>query len=85
MRKMVLEKGGPDTVPIVISHCDRKEQWCTHYAPLVQTKDFLIGQPSTDEYLAALGPESLLDWEHIKGGARKLTPGFLKGYIDKLP
>jgi hypothetical protein len=86
MRKMVVEMGGgADIVPLVISHCNRRKQWCTHYAPLVQTKDFLIGQPTTDEYLAALGPESFLDWEHLKGGVRKFTPNFLKGFIDMLP
>jgi hypothetical protein len=57
---------------------------CSHYAPLVQTKDFLMGQPSTDEYLASLGTESFLDWEHFKGGARKISPGFIKDYINKL-
>lgn len=74
---MILEKYGNDVdgaVPIVISQCDNKQQMCSHYAPLVQTKDFLLGQPTTEEYLAALGPESLLDYEHLKGGARKILP-----------
>ncbi|KAG7356767.1 hypothetical protein IV203_001453 [Nitzschia inconspicua] len=85
MRKMIVEKGGPDSIPVVISQCDRKQQMCSHYAPLVQSKDFLMGLPTTEEHLAALGPESFLDWEHLKGGARKILPGSLKEYIDKLP
>jgi hypothetical protein len=84
MRKMAMEKGGPENYPIVISQCDKKQEMCTHYAPLVQGKDFLVGRPPMEKHLEVLGPESFLDWEHFKGGARRLAPASIKKYFDEL-
>ncbi|KAL3923576.1 MAG: hypothetical protein SGILL_001577 [Bacillariaceae sp.] len=86
MRKQVIEKGGEGTVPVVISQCDKKQEMCTHYAPLVQGSDFLVGNPTSEELAEALGPETFfLNWEHMKGGARRISPAFMKEYIDLLP
>jgi len=85
LRALAVEKGESGNIPVVISHCSIEQEMCTHYAPLVQGKDFLVGQPTTEEHLEALGPETFLDWEHLKGGARKISPKFMKTYIDMLP
>jgi len=85
IRKLVLSKT-PDKSfsPVVISTCSRAQQMCTHYAPLVQGQDFLMGRPTTDSHNASLGEEHFLDWKGFKKGARKVFP-FLNNYIDKLP
>ena len=82
MRKKALEKA-PGNYPVIISQCDSNEEMCTHYVPLVQGSDFLAGKPPMDDWLEALGPESFLDWEHFRGGARRLAPGSLKKYFEK--
>lgn len=84
MRKLAVEKGETDNVPIVISMCSIKDEMCTHYAPLVQGKDFLCGRPDTEQHLGSLPKEYFLDWEGLKQGGRKVFP-FAKHYIDKLP
>ena len=82
MRKMAIEKGGPDNYPVIISNCDKNEGMCTHYAPLVQGGDFLQGKPPMEDYLEALGPEGFLDWDHLMGGARRIAPQSMKHYFD---
>lgn len=81
---MAQEKGGEGTFPLVISTCQKSEDMCTYYAPLLQTKDFLLGQMDTTEFLAGLPAEHFLDWEGFKQGGRKVFP-FAAEYIDMLP
>jgi hypothetical protein len=66
MRQIVAEQGEKGNEPIVITTCSKREQMCTHYAPLVHGKRFLLGRPDTESYNAALGPEDLLNWHGMK-------------------
>jgi hypothetical protein len=66
MRKLVAEQGEEGNVPIVITTCSKREQMCTHYAPLVNGKHFLLGRPDTESYNTAMGPEDLLNWHGMK-------------------
>lgn len=84
MRKLAVEKGEEGTVPIVITTCRKDEEMCTVYAPLVHSKDFLLGQQDTETYLGGLPKEHFLDWEGFKQGGRKVMP-FARKYIDMLP
>ena len=67
LRKAALEAGAD--APVVVSTCSVKESMCTHYAPLKSAKTFLLGQPDTDTYMKALGPEPVVD---LIGSARKM-------------
>lgn len=61
MHKLAAEKlDGQQTV--VISACSKEEQMCTHYAPLVDVQDFLLGRPTTKDFNDALGKEDIIDW-----------------------
>lgn len=85
LRTMAKEQGVEGNVPVVISHCSKEQEMCTHFVPLVQGKDFLIGRPTTEEHIVALGPQSMFpSWEDMKVGARKVFPYFRR-YIDMLP
>ncbi len=84
MRKLAKEQGEKGNVAVVISNCSKDQQMCTHYAPLVQGKKFLMGRPDTEDHLETLGAEHFLDWNGMKQGGRKVFP-FLKNFIDKLP
>ena len=83
MRKLAAEKG--ETIPVVISQCSEGEKVCTHYVPLVNSKEFLIGLPPTEEYIekisVAAKNDSFFIVEAFKGGLRVIFP-FLKPYID---
>jgi hypothetical protein len=58
---------------------------CTHYVPLVQGKAFLIGRPTSEEHIEAIGQQPFfISYTQMKAGARKIAP-FLKDYIDMLP
>lgn len=82
MRKLAKEKGADDAV--VLATCRKFEEMCTLYAPLVQTKDFLLGQLDPETYKAGLPADALVSWDGTKQGMKKFFP-FLKDYIDKLP
>jgi hypothetical protein len=64
MRKLAKQKGQSN--PVVISTCSKEEQMCTHYAPLVKGKKFLLGRPDTETFNEVLGEEELLDWYGMK-------------------
>eukprot|EP00542_Grammatophora_oceanica_P018963 CAMPEP_0194049494 /NCGR_PEP_ID=MMETSP0009_2-20130614/30708_1 /TAXON_ID=210454 /ORGANISM="Grammatophora oceanica, Strain CCMP 410" /LENGTH=274 /DNA_ID=CAMNT_0038695661 /DNA_START=64 /DNA_END=888 /DNA_ORIENTATION=+ len=74
MREYAMKKGEPGNVPIVITTCDFWEQYCRHYAPLLQGKDFLLGQPNSEEWLESLGPEPMIDFEKMKKSVKRYTP-----------
>ena len=66
MRRLAIEKGEKGNVPIVISHCSKEQSMCTHYAPLVQGKKFLLGNPNSEEWIESLGYEDILNLYGIK-------------------
>lgn len=81
---MAKEKGAE--VPIVISTCRKDEQMCTIYAPLVQTQDFLLGLPDSETYLSGLPEEHFfLSYAAFKGGLYKVSPTWLREYVEMLP
>lgn len=82
MKKLAKEKGADNAV--VIATCSKSEEMCTIYAPLVSTKDFLLGQTDPETYKASVPEDALISYKGLKQGARKIAP-FLKEYIDKLP
>ena len=41
---------GKDEHPIVLSTCSIQESMCTHYAPLISSKEFMLGKSLPDEY-----------------------------------
>jgi len=83
MRKLAAEKG--ETIPVVISHCSEGEKSCTHYVPLVNSKEFLVGLPPTEEYMEIISVAAKNDSyglvETFKGGLRVMFP-FLKPYME---
>lgn len=52
------EEGKIPTISIVvITTCNIDQQRCTHYVPLSKGRDFLLGRPTTEDHIMALGPE----------------------------
>jgi len=82
MRKHAKAQGVAD--PVVLTTCNKEQEMCTHYVPLVKTEIFLLGLPTSAEHNAALGKEHFLDWEGFKEGGRRVLP-FFKDFIDMLP
>lgn len=66
MNKLAAEKMGNGAQIIVISMCSKEDQMCTHYAPLVDSEQFLLGRPTTQAFNEALGPEQVFDWYGMK-------------------
>jgi hypothetical protein len=61
--------------PVIVTTCSAKEQMCTHYAPLVKSKKFLLGRPDSFEWLASLPKEtSNLDWVGINRMFHRIVP-----------
>ncbi|KAL3939840.1 MAG: hypothetical protein SGBAC_005518 [Bacillariaceae sp.] len=65
---------------VVVSVCSKEEQMCTHYAPLVQVEDFLLGRPTTFEFNDGLPAETMVDWKGLQltleYGARRFQEWF---------
>ena len=81
MRRLAIEKGEKGNVPVVISHCSKEQSMCTHYAPLVQGKKFLLGNPDSETFNESLGPEDVLNVYGIKktiSGAKEKIGKFLR-------
>jgi hypothetical protein len=78
MRILAEEKGEAGNVPVIISQCSEGDGYCTHYVPLVQGKEFLVGQPPMDKYLESIGDESFELFEILKNGARRIKKYFVK-------
>ena len=68
-----VEKNGKGPV-VVLSTCSVDDSMCTHYAPLTNSKPFLLGQPDTKAYAASLEPEPFIDFEAIKSTLSKIVP-----------
>jgi hypothetical protein len=77
MRILAKEKGEAGNVPVIISQCSEGDGYCTHYVPLVQGGDFLVGQPPMDKYLESIGEESFELFEILKNGARRIKKYFV--------
>mmetsp|Transcript_12683 Transcript_12683/g.29454 ORF Transcript_12683/g.29454 Transcript_12683/m.29454 type:complete len:175 (-) Transcript_12683:57-581(-) len=65
LRKYAEEKGEQGNVPVVVTTCNVVEQMCTHYAPLVQGKNFLLGKLEADEYFASLPVRQWVNWDGV--------------------
>jgi len=58
--------------PVVISTCSAKQQMCTYYMPLRKMKQFFLGNPAAEEYVASFS-ESLtnnrvgVNWNNAVG------------------
>jgi hypothetical protein len=86
MRRLAIEKGGAGTNPIVISTCRKEEQMCTLYAPLVQTKNFLMGRLDSESYKKGLPEEAFfISYGAVKQGLFKITPAWAREYVEMLP
>jgi hypothetical protein len=77
MRILAEEKGEAGNVPVIISQCSEGDGYCTHYVPLVQGSDFLVGQPPMDKYLESIGEETFELFEILKNGARRIKKYFV--------
>ena len=75
MRRLAKEKGEKGNVPLVISSCSKEQQMCTHYAPLVQGKKFLLGNPDSESFIQSLPVEDMLNW---RGMQKTLDDGKMK-------
>mmetsp|Transcript_12868 Transcript_12868/g.31251 ORF Transcript_12868/g.31251 Transcript_12868/m.31251 type:complete len:327 (+) Transcript_12868:292-1272(+) len=85
LRKMGVEQGEEGNAPIVISHCSKEQEMCTHFVPLVQGKDFLVGRPTSEEHLKSLGVQPwIVSYEQVKDNTRKNFP-LLRSVMDMLP
>jgi len=80
LRKYAIKNGEKGNIPVVISSCNASQQMCTHYAPLVQGKKFMFGNPPTDKFLEALGPEQWIDIEAITRTITRYIPA-LKRFL----
>eukprot|EP00526_Cylindrotheca_closterium_P017774 CAMPEP_0113626094 /NCGR_PEP_ID=MMETSP0017_2-20120614/13488_1 /TAXON_ID=2856 /ORGANISM="Cylindrotheca closterium" /LENGTH=295 /DNA_ID=CAMNT_0000536249 /DNA_START=157 /DNA_END=1044 /DNA_ORIENTATION=+ /assembly_acc=CAM_ASM_000147 len=65
MHKIAAETLNNNGQTIVLSACSKEEQMCTHYAPLVNVEDFLLGRPTTKDFNDDLGREDVVDWEGL--------------------
>jgi len=74
LRKYAKEKGEANNIPVVISTCSSRLQMCTHYAPLVQGKDFLLGQVESEAYGQSSGDVSFVNWEGVYRDAKRFFP-----------
>lgn len=85
MRKLGAEKAGESgNIPVIISQCSEGEKICTHYVPLVQGRNFLVGQPSMEDYLESIEVETYEVFEMLKSKVCAILP-FLKKYIENKP
>lgn len=85
IRRLAASKSQEGNELVVISHCSKRQEMCTHYVPLLQGKEFLAGQPPMTEHTQKSVDDAwFINWEQVKGGARNLLP-FLSQYIDMLP
>ena len=75
LRQAAVEAGAD--VPVVLSTCSEKESMCTHYAPLESARTFLLGQPDTDTYLQALGPEPMIGFMAALTKMKRRAAGWL--------
>lgn len=66
MRILAEERGESGNVAVVISQCSEREGTCTHYVPLSQGKDFLVGNPTMEEHLELIGDANNEIWEALK-------------------
>jgi hypothetical protein len=61
--------------PVIITTCSAKEQMCTHYAPLVKSKKFLLGRPDSVAWIESLPKDtSVIDWKGVKRMANRIVP-----------
>jgi hypothetical protein len=77
LRKHILANSPSDhsNPPVIISTCSAKEQMCTHYAPLVKSKKFLLGRLDSDAWIASLPADtSVIDWKGVKRMAHRIVP-----------
>jgi hypothetical protein len=77
LRKHVLANSPSDrsNPPVIITTCSEKEQMCTHYAPLVKSKKFLLGRPDSTAWIASLPKDtSVIDWKGVKRMAHRIVP-----------
>ena len=57
---------------IVTITCNRERQMCTHYIPMIKSKNFLLGNPDTHEYPGREDDQISLNPEKIWNGLQKL-------------
>lgn len=67
---------------VVITTCSKKQSMCTHYAPLAEGKQFLLGQPDTEMWSEAIGAEPMIDWDGVRKSFNLMFP-FLKYFQQK--
>jgi len=67
---------------VVITTCSKKQSMCTHYAPLAEGRQFLLGQPDAETWNEALGPEPLIDWDGVQKSLNLMFP-LLKHFRQK--
>lgn len=61
--------------PIVISSCSISQGMCTHYVPLIKSKQFHLGRPNSTTFFESHPAEPWFDWEGMKSSIRKYVPG----------
>jgi hypothetical protein len=75
--------------PVVVTTCSVKEQMCTHYAPLVKSKKFLLGRPDAAAWKASLPDDvGVIDWKGVKRMFGRMAPftkywNILKSFVVK--
>lgn len=74
LRKYAQENGEKGSVPVVVSTCSETQRMCTHYAPLVRGKKFLLGQVDSETFFAGSAPESWVDWAGLTEDLRRIFP-----------
>jgi hypothetical protein len=78
MLKYAREHGEEGNHPVIATTCSIKQGMCTHYVPLVKGSEFLLGKPTTKDYLDSLPKiDGGIDWADVYKGLKKLLP-FLK-------
>lgn len=74
LRKYAAERGEKGNVPVVISTCSPRQYMCTHYAPLVQGKKFLLGQEDSQTFAASAPYHLSVNWGGVVKDLRSYLP-----------
>ena len=74
IRRLAAPRSQEGNEIVVVSHCSKKQEMCTHYVPLSQGVEFLAGQPTMEEQRMQFANDShFFDFDKFSGGVHKLS------------
>merc|ERR1712151_801598 len=83
LRQHAMEIMKTDVVPSVITTCSTQEKMCTHYVPVKETEQFLLGRIDSKSYFNKQTKSGIVDWDGVQNMFFKIVT--LGQYSKKAP